>query len=51
MECTDLLKQTGSFLVPTLVTYDCIKRIGESSGMPQDQVAKVTISCLSPLHL
>lgn len=42
MECTDLLKQTGSFLVPTLVTYDCIKRIGEASGMPQDQVAKVS---------
>ncbi|KAG0624858.1 hypothetical protein M758_2G009900 [Ceratodon purpureus] len=42
MECIDLLKQTGSFLVPTLVTYDRIKRGGEASGMPQDQVAKVS---------
>lgn len=41
MECIELLKQTGSFLVPTLVTYDCIKRKGEASGMPLDQVSQI----------
>ncbi|CAM6044972.1 unnamed protein product [Sphagnum compactum] len=40
-ECVDLLKKTDSFLVPTLVTYDRIKRDGELSGMPSDQIAKV----------
>jgi imidazolonepropionase-like amidohydrolase len=41
-ECVDLLKKTDSFLVPTLVTYDRIKRDGELSGMPSDQIAKVS---------
>ncbi len=27
-------------MVPTLVTYDCIKSDGELSGMPLDQIAK-----------
>jgi hypothetical protein len=40
-DCVDLLKKTDSFLVPTLVTYDRIKRDGELSGMPSDQIAKV----------
>uniref|UniRef100_A0A7I4F4C6 Amidohydrolase-related domain-containing protein n=1 Tax=Physcomitrium patens TaxID=3218 RepID=A0A7I4F4C6_PHYPA len=42
LECIDLMKRRNFFLVPTLVTYDCIKRIGEESGMPQDQVEKVS---------
>jgi len=42
MECVELLKQKGAFLVPTLVTYDRIKRGGEASGMPRDQVDKVS---------
>ena len=48
MECINLLKQTGSFLVPTLVTYDRIKRGGEASGMPVDQVAKVRSVIYTP---
>ena len=44
MECIHLLKQTGSFLVPTLITYDRIKRNGEACGMPLDQIAKVSVT-------
>lgn len=42
MECAEILYRRGAFLVPTLVTYDRIKGAGEESGMPREQVAKVS---------
>ncbi|MCO5567063.1 hypothetical protein L7F22_020748 [Adiantum nelumboides] len=40
-QCLDLMKSNGAFLVPTLVTYDCICRHGEVAGMPKAIVNKV----------
>lgn len=40
-ECLDLMRSKGAFLVPTLVTYDCICRHGEVAGMPKVIVNKV----------
>ncbi|MCO5552836.1 hypothetical protein L7F22_006353 [Adiantum nelumboides] len=40
-QCLDLMKSNGAFLVPTLVTYDCICRHGEFAGMPKAIVNKV----------
>lgn len=41
-DCLDLMKSKDAFLVPTLVTYDCICRHGEVAGMPKTIVNKVT---------
>ncbi|CAI5478934.1 unnamed protein product [Closterium sp. Yama58-4] len=40
-EAADLMLQRGSFLVPTLVTYERIKQAGQQSGMDGGIVAKV----------
>lgn len=40
-ECLDLMRSKEAFLVPTLVTYDCICRHGEDAGMPKAIVNKV----------
>lgn len=40
-DCLDLMKSKDAFLVPTLVTYDCICRHGEVAGMPKTIVNKV----------
>ncbi|CAI6010059.1 unnamed protein product [Closterium sp. NIES-65] len=40
-EAADLMLQRGSFLVPTLVTYERIKQAGQQSGMDGSIVAKV----------
>lgn len=40
-ECLELIKSKDAFLVPTLVTYDCICRHGEVAGMPKAIVSKV----------
>jgi imidazolonepropionase-like amidohydrolase len=37
----DLMKQKGVFLVPTLITYDRLKKDGVAGGMPQELVDKV----------
>ncbi|CAI5525984.1 unnamed protein product [Closterium sp. Naga37s-1] len=40
-EAANLMLQKGSFLVPTLVTYERIKQAGQQSGMDANIVAKV----------
>ena len=40
-ETLDLMKQKGVFLVPTLITYDRLKKDGVAGGMPQELVDKV----------
>ncbi|CAI5530584.1 unnamed protein product [Closterium sp. Naga37s-1] len=40
-EAAELMLQRGSFLVPTLVTYERIKQAGQQSGMDGSIVAKV----------
>ena len=41
IETLDLMKQKGVFLVPTLITYDRLKKDGVAGGMPQELVDKV----------
>lgn len=40
-DCLDLMKSKDAFLVPTLVTYDCICHHGEAAGMSKPIVSKV----------
>ncbi|MGC0252697.1 amidohydrolase family protein [Pseudactinotalea sp. Z1748] len=39
----DLFNSTGSFLVPTLVTYSYLKSEGAAAGLPPESQAKVSI--------
>ena len=35
------IKDAGVFLVPTLVTYEMISRMGKSLGIPENNVRKI----------
>lgn len=40
-ETAALIKQHGTYLVPTIVTYEEIARYGEAEGVPENQMQKI----------
>eukprot|EP01018_Ginkgo_biloba_P028198 Gb_25396 [translate_table: standard] len=40
-ECCSMMKERGTFFVPTLVSYDCCHRFGAAFGMEPSMVAKL----------
>jgi imidazolonepropionase-like amidohydrolase len=43
-ESAQAMKDTGAFLVPTLVTYEKISQIGRSLGIPENNLRKINIA-------
>jgi imidazolonepropionase-like amidohydrolase len=40
-EAAQAIKKTGAFLVPTLVTYEMISRMGKDLGIPENNIRKI----------